>query len=201
MVHRTKLAMLPESSVEAGVLSEVSASAIAAATTVDVRSARTRASQTSAPVAAASASARENRRRMQKGVVVDLLNEEIRHVGPRDEPACPAARIDQRAIGVRLRPIGEDHWTHDHPIELAVADDAFLHVLVVIDAPQQQMKRDAVKKSAMAAAVAGPEARLRGAPAIPDRPRWRARARQYAARARPAAPAPRSATLLRCRGA
>jgi hypothetical protein len=43
---------------------------------------------------------------MQKGVVVDLLDEEIRHVSARDEPACPAARIDQRAIGVRLRPIG-----------------------------------------------------------------------------------------------
>jgi hypothetical protein len=31
---------------------------------------------------------------MQKGVVVDLLDEEIRHVGPRDETACPVARID-----------------------------------------------------------------------------------------------------------
>ena len=36
---------------------------------------------------------------MQKGVVVDLLDEEIRYVGARDDPACPAARIDQRAIG------------------------------------------------------------------------------------------------------
>jgi hypothetical protein len=78
---------------------------------------------------------------MQKGVVVDLLDEEIRYVGARDEPPCPAARIDQRAIGVRLRPIGQDHGTHDHPVELAPADDAFLQVLVVIDAPQQQMKR------------------------------------------------------------
>jgi hypothetical protein len=51
-------------------------------------------------------SARENRGLMQKGVVVDLLNEEIRHVGARDEPTCPVARIDQSAIGVRLRPIG-----------------------------------------------------------------------------------------------
>jgi len=94
---------------------------------------------------------------MQKSVVVDLLDEEIRHVGTRDEPACPVARIDQRAIGVRLQPVGQDHGTHDHPVELAVADGAFLNVLVVIDAPQQQMKRHAVKKPAMAAAVAAPK--------------------------------------------
>ena len=78
---------------------------------------------------------------MQKGVVVDLLDEEIRYVRARDEPPGPAARIDQRAIGVRLRPISQDHGTHDHPVELAPADDAFLQVLVVIDAAQQQMKR------------------------------------------------------------
>ena len=53
----------------------------------------------------------------------------------RDEAACPAARIDQRAIGVRLRPIGQDHGTHDHPLELAPADDPFLHVLVVSHDP------------------------------------------------------------------
>jgi hypothetical protein len=104
---------------------------------------------------------RSSFRLMQKGVAVDLLDEEIRHVGARDEPACPAARIDQRAIGVRLRPIGQDHGTHDHPVELAPADDAFLHVLVVIDAPQQQMKRRAIKKPAAAAAVARPEASSR----------------------------------------
>jgi hypothetical protein len=40
-----------------------------------------------APAAATFASAREYRRLMQKGVVVDLLNEEIRHVSARDEPA------------------------------------------------------------------------------------------------------------------
>src|SRR5262249_38365324 len=72
----------------------------------------------------------------------------------RDEPACPIARIGQRAIGVSLWPIGQDHGTHDHPLELAPADDTFLHVLVVIDAPQQQMKRRTIKKPAVAAAVA-----------------------------------------------
>src|SRR5207247_10642099 len=45
------------------------------------------------------------------------------------------------------------------PVELAPADDAFLHVLVVIDAPQQQMKRRAIKKPAAAAALACPETR------------------------------------------
>src|SRR5215510_11864784 len=77
------------------------------------------------PAAAAFASAREHRRLMQKGVVVDLLDEKIRHVGARDEPACPAARIGQRAIGIRLRPIGQDHGTHDHPVKLAPTDDPF----------------------------------------------------------------------------
>ena len=56
---------------------------------------------------------------MYKGVVVDLLDEEIGHIGARDKPACPGAWIDQRAIGVRPRPIGQDHGTHDHPGELA----------------------------------------------------------------------------------
>jgi hypothetical protein len=39
---------------------------------------------------AAFASAREHRRLMQKGVIVDLLDEEIRYVGARDEAPCPA---------------------------------------------------------------------------------------------------------------
>src|SRR5262249_1223220 len=85
----------------------------------------------------------------------DLPDEEIGHVGARDESACPIARINQRAIGVSLRPIGQDHGTHDHPVELAPADDTFLHVLVIIEAPQQQMKCHAVKKPAVAAAVTG----------------------------------------------
>jgi hypothetical protein len=55
------------------------------------------------PAAAAFPSAREHRRLMQEGVVLDLPDEEIRYVGARDEPPCPAARIDQRAIGVRVR--------------------------------------------------------------------------------------------------
>jgi hypothetical protein len=39
-------------------------------------------------------STREHRRLMQKGIVVDLLDEEIRHVSARDETECPVARID-----------------------------------------------------------------------------------------------------------
>src|SRR5262249_4732075 len=96
---------------------------------------------------------------MQKGVIVDLLDQEIRHVGARDETACPVARIDYRAIVFRLWPAGQDHGTHDYPVELAPADDAFLYVLVVIDTPQQQMESHVIKKAATAAAVARPEAR------------------------------------------
>ena len=73
---------------------------------------------------------------MQKGIVMNLLDKEIRDVGTRDEPATPVAWIDQRAIDVSLRPIGQDHGTHDHPVKLAPTDDPFLDVLVVIDAPQ-----------------------------------------------------------------
>src|SRR5262249_12921940 len=80
--------------------------------------------------------AREHRRLMQKGIVINLLDKEIRDVGARDEPARPGAWIAQRAIGVSLRPIGQDHGTHDHPVKLAPTDDPFLHVLVGIDAPQ-----------------------------------------------------------------
>src|SRR5215470_16445114 len=58
------------------------------------------------PAAATSASAGEHRCLMQKGVIADLFDEEIRHVGARDEPVFPVAWIDRRAIGVRLRPIG-----------------------------------------------------------------------------------------------
>src|SRR6516165_4112704 len=58
-----------------------------------------------------------------------------------------------------LRPAGQDHGTHDHPVELAPADDAFLYVLVVIDAPQQQMESHVIKKPATAATVTRPEAR------------------------------------------
>src|SRR5260370_7071174 len=63
----------------------------------------------------------------------------------------------------RDRRLSSAHWsgsrTHDYPVELGPADDAFLHVLVVINAPQQQMKRHAIKKPAAVAAVARPEAR------------------------------------------
>jgi hypothetical protein len=91
---------------------------------------------------------------MQKGVAADLLDEEIRHVGARDESACPATRIDQCAIGI----IGQDHGTHDHPVELAPPDDPFLRVLVVVQASQQKMKYGSIKNPTAAAAVAGPEA-------------------------------------------
>src|SRR6516225_4213624 len=75
------------------------------------------------------------------------------------ETRVPLARIDKRAIGFRLWPAGQDHGTHDHPVELAPADDAFLYVFVVVDAPQQQMESHVIKKPAAAATVARPKAR------------------------------------------
>src|SRR5262249_25317552 len=84
---------------------------------------------------------------MQKSVVVDLLNEEIRHIRARDEPARPVAWIDQRGLAVRLRPSGQDYGPPDPQVELAPADYSFLRVLVVIAA-----------SPAMAAAFARPEA-------------------------------------------
>jgi hypothetical protein len=111
------------------------------------------------PAAAAFASAHEHRRLMQKDVVVDLFDEKIRRVGPRDEPRM-SNRADRPTRDKRSSsPIGQDHGTHDHPVELAAADDAFLHVLVVIDAPRQQMKCGVKEKPAAAAAVARPKAR------------------------------------------
>jgi integrase len=66
-------------------------------------------------------SAREHRRLMQKSVVVDLLDEEIRHVGARDESARPAAWINQRAIRVRLRP-GEARYAEWGEFDLSAAE-------------------------------------------------------------------------------
>jgi hypothetical protein len=37
-------------------------------------------------------------------ILLAVLNEEICHVGARDEPACPATRFDQCAICISLRP-------------------------------------------------------------------------------------------------
>src|SRR5262249_57424479 len=66
--------------------------------------------------------------------------------------------IDNRSsggssLGARPRPIGQDHGTRDHPVELAIADNSFLHVLVVIDASQQQTKRHVEKPVTFASEV------------------------------------------------
>src|SRR5262249_31395697 len=44
--------------------------------------------------------AREHRRLMQKGIVINLLDKEIRDVGAWDEPASPVEGSDPRAVGV-----------------------------------------------------------------------------------------------------
>src|SRR5262249_52425683 len=96
---------------------------------------------------------------MQKGVVVDLLDEEIRHVGARDEPACTTAGLRQRAMGVSFCPFGQDQGPHDPPVNLPPADNTFLPALVVIAAPQQKINPPTKKNPAVAATVARPEAR------------------------------------------
>src|SRR5215468_7956849 len=95
---------------------------------------------------------------MDKGVVVDLLEEEIRHVGARDEPTCPTARINYRAIAVRFRSIRQDYGTRS-PSRAWSAEHTFLHVLIVVDATQQQVERRPIKKAAVSTAIARPEAR------------------------------------------
>jgi hypothetical protein len=68
---------------------------------------------------------------MQKGVVIDLLDEEIRHVG----------------------------GTHDHPVELAPADDLFLRPCRHRSAPAADGEPRYREKPTTAATVASPEAR------------------------------------------
>ena len=52
------------------------------------------------------ASADQRGRPVGKAVVVDLLDEEIRHIGPRDESRGPVVRIDQHAVCARTRSVG-----------------------------------------------------------------------------------------------
>jgi hypothetical protein len=66
------------------------------------------------PVAAALESAREHRRLMHKGVIVDLLDEEIRHVGARDErvrrigagQGLGCSEFDYSLLDHRRQPLG-----------------------------------------------------------------------------------------------
>ncbi len=91
----------------------------------------------------------------EAGVVVDLLHEEVSHARARDFSHSPLVSIDEHAVGSGSRPARQQARTGDHPVERAVADDLFLHILVVVDAPQQKRKQDGtVKKAALIAAVA-----------------------------------------------
>jgi hypothetical protein len=66
------------------------------------------------PVAAALESAREHRRLMHKGVIVDLLDEKIRHVGARDErvrrigagQGLGCSEFDYSLLDHRRQPLG-----------------------------------------------------------------------------------------------
>ena len=58
---------------------------------------------------------RQHWRFVNKACIVDLLHKKIRHVGTRDEPGAPVARIDQHAIRPRARPGGQDGRANDCP--------------------------------------------------------------------------------------
>ena len=78
-------------------------------------------------------SAGERRRLAQKARLVDLLDQEVRHVGSGDEPGSPVARIDQDTIAPRPWSVHQNGWTNDRPVEPTTADDAFLHILVGVN--------------------------------------------------------------------
>ena len=52
------------------------------------------------------ASAGQRGRPVEKAIVIDLLDEEIRHISSRDESRGPVARIDQHAVCARARSVG-----------------------------------------------------------------------------------------------
>ena len=74
---------------------------------------------------------------MKRARIVDLCDEEFRHIGARDEPGGPVARIDQHTICARARSVGQDGRTNNCPVEPAPADDTLLQVLVGIDTPEE----------------------------------------------------------------
>jgi hypothetical protein len=53
-----------------------------------------------------SGSADERGRLVNEACIVDLLDKEVRHVGARDEPGAPVARVDEHAIRSCTPPVG-----------------------------------------------------------------------------------------------
>src|SRR6476646_5131296 len=100
----------------------------------------------------------ERRRLAQKARVVDLLDQEVRHVGARDEPRGPVARIDQDMIAPRPWSVRQNGWTNDRPVEPTAADDAFLHILVGVNAAKEEAKGGVVEEATVATAVPCSEA-------------------------------------------
>src|SRR6476646_4513953 len=67
------------------------------------------------------ASAGQHWRLANKACIVDLPDEKIRHVGARDGPRAPVARIDQDAVRPRARPVCQDGRANDGPVQTAPA--------------------------------------------------------------------------------
>ena len=89
--------------------------------------------------------------------VVDLLDQEVRHVGTGDEPRGPVARIDQNTIAPRPWSVRQNGWTNDRPVEPTAADDAFLHILVGVNAAKEEAKGGVVEEATVATAVPAPK--------------------------------------------
>ena len=76
------------------------------------------------------------------------------------QPISPLVSIGEYAVGPGSRPTRQQARTGDHPVEHAVADDLFLHILVVVDALQEEREQDgAVKKATLIATVSGADPR------------------------------------------
>jgi hypothetical protein len=90
---------------------------------------------------------------MQKPRVVDLLDQEVGHISAGDKPGGPVAPIDQDTIAPSPRSIRENGWTNDRPVESTAANDAFLQILVCVNAAKEEAKRGIVEDAPAATAV------------------------------------------------
>src|SRR5262245_13576379 len=67
-------------------------------------------------------------------------------------------RIHQDTIAPRPWSVRQNGWTNDRPVEPTAPDNAFLHILVGVNAIKEEVKGGVVEKAAVATAVPCPEA-------------------------------------------
>src|SRR5262249_33231250 len=105
--------------------------------------------------------AREHRRLMQKGAVVDLPDEEIRHVGRKTSAAAACERDLHAVCGASTRahkllpagPAAKGGAPTSPAVVFARGAVLSLSIVVVIEPPQQKGGTNEKKKPATAAAV------------------------------------------------